>query len=70
MAAQCNAPLRSGKQTMMGEVKNIEKSLVLIFYWHNVVGSNTYSKKHKNGREDSKNRRATDALAIVYNGKI
>ena len=51
----------------MGEVKNIKKSLVLIFYWHNVVGSNTYPKKHKNGREDSKNRRATDAIAKSYN---
>ena len=27
---------------MMDEVKNIEKSLVLIFYWHSVVGNNTY----------------------------
>ena len=41
-----------------------------ILYVISVVGNNTYSKKHKNGREDSQNRRATDALAIVYNGKI
>ena len=53
MAAQCNAPLRSGRHTMMDEVKSIEKSLVLIFYWHTVVGNNIYFKHTKMGGRTS-----------------
>ena len=42
MAAQCNAPLRSGKRTERRCVYNWYEVFVYIFYIHNVVGNNTY----------------------------
>ena len=48
----------------------LEWILGSIFYLHNVVGAvSTYADCH-NWREDSQNRRATNAIANVYNYNI
>ena len=40
-----------------------------IFYRHNVVDVDTYYMYTNMGREDSQNRRATDAYIYIYNWK-